>query len=128
MTLATVVSRALAGIEAPEVIVELHLGPGLPTCQGQLLIAQTKHPASDALQLRWDVSREKRGSLHVAGFHPNRYWRADVTYGLRSSLRRRSNFPLVRRAEPAPPGTRPPQLLARVLAEELHAYCRFWKT
>jgi magnesium chelatase family protein len=30
MALATVASRALAGIEAPEVIVEVHLGPGLP--------------------------------------------------------------------------------------------------
>ena len=30
MTVATVASRALAGIEAPEVSVEVHLGPGLP--------------------------------------------------------------------------------------------------
>ena len=30
MALATVASRALAGIEAPEVSVEVHLGPGLP--------------------------------------------------------------------------------------------------
>ncbi|MGH8688704.1 MAG: magnesium chelatase domain-containing protein, partial [Burkholderiales bacterium] len=30
MSLATVASRALAGIDAPEVIVEVHLGPGLP--------------------------------------------------------------------------------------------------
>jgi magnesium chelatase family protein len=30
MALATVASRALAGIEAPEVTVEVHLGPGLP--------------------------------------------------------------------------------------------------
>jgi len=30
MTVATVASRALAGIEAPEVTVEVHLGPGLP--------------------------------------------------------------------------------------------------
>jgi len=30
MALATVASRALAGIEAPEVAVEVHLGPGLP--------------------------------------------------------------------------------------------------
>jgi len=30
MTLAVVASRALAGIDAPEVIVEVHLGPGLP--------------------------------------------------------------------------------------------------
>jgi len=30
MSLATVASRALAGIEAPEVTVEVHLGPGLP--------------------------------------------------------------------------------------------------
>ena len=31
MSLATVASRALAGIEAPEVAVEVHLGPGLPS-------------------------------------------------------------------------------------------------
>jgi len=30
MTVATVASRALAGIDAPEVTVEVHLGPGLP--------------------------------------------------------------------------------------------------
>ena len=30
MSVATVASRALAGIEAPEVTVEVHLGPGLP--------------------------------------------------------------------------------------------------
>src|SRR3954462_9218206 len=30
MTVASVASRALAGIEAPEVTVEVHLGPGLP--------------------------------------------------------------------------------------------------
>ena len=30
MTVATVASRALAGIDAPEVSVEVHLGPGLP--------------------------------------------------------------------------------------------------
>src|ERR1051325_7580217 len=30
MSVATVASRALAGIEAPEVAVEVHLGPGLP--------------------------------------------------------------------------------------------------
>src|SRR5258705_10015755 len=30
MTIATVSSRALAGIEAPEVTIEVHLGPGLP--------------------------------------------------------------------------------------------------
>jgi magnesium chelatase family protein len=30
MTVATVASRALAGVEAPEVTVEVHLGPGLP--------------------------------------------------------------------------------------------------
>ena len=30
MPLAVVASRALAGIEAPEVTVEVHLGPGLP--------------------------------------------------------------------------------------------------
>ena len=30
MTVATVASRALAGIDAPEVAVEVHLGPGLP--------------------------------------------------------------------------------------------------
>ncbi|MCD6041507.1 MAG: Mg chelatase-related protein, partial [Burkholderiales bacterium] len=30
MTVATVASRALAGIEAPEVTGEVHLGPGLP--------------------------------------------------------------------------------------------------
>src|SRR3982751_4487822 len=30
MSVATVASRALAGIEAPEVSVEVHLGPGLP--------------------------------------------------------------------------------------------------
>jgi len=30
MALATVASRALAGIDAPEVTVEVHLGPGLP--------------------------------------------------------------------------------------------------
>jgi magnesium chelatase family protein len=30
MTVATVASRALAGIDAPEVCVEVHLGPGLP--------------------------------------------------------------------------------------------------
>jgi len=30
MALATVASRALAGIDAPEVMVEVHLGPGLP--------------------------------------------------------------------------------------------------
>jgi magnesium chelatase family protein len=30
MSIATVASRALAGIEAPEVSVEVHLGPGLP--------------------------------------------------------------------------------------------------
>jgi magnesium chelatase family protein len=30
MTIATVASRALAGIDAPEVTVEVHLGPGLP--------------------------------------------------------------------------------------------------
>ena len=30
MALATVASRALAGITAPEVTVEVHLGPGLP--------------------------------------------------------------------------------------------------
>ena len=30
MSLALVASRALAGIEAPEVAVEVHLGPGLP--------------------------------------------------------------------------------------------------
>jgi magnesium chelatase family protein len=30
MALATVASRALAGIDAPEVSVEVHLGPGLP--------------------------------------------------------------------------------------------------
>lgn len=30
MSVATVTSRALAGIDAPEVIVEVHLGPGLP--------------------------------------------------------------------------------------------------
>src|SRR5881394_3541652 len=30
MALATVASRALAGIAAPEVMVEVHLGPGLP--------------------------------------------------------------------------------------------------
>ncbi|HWA39885.1 MAG TPA: YifB family Mg chelatase-like AAA ATPase [Burkholderiales bacterium] len=30
MSIATVTSRALAGIEAPEVTVEVHLGPGLP--------------------------------------------------------------------------------------------------
>ena len=30
MTVATVASRALAGIEAPEVTIEVHLGPGLP--------------------------------------------------------------------------------------------------
>ncbi|MGH8766051.1 MAG: YifB family Mg chelatase-like AAA ATPase [Burkholderiales bacterium] len=30
MSLATVASRALAGIDAPEVVVEVHLGPGLP--------------------------------------------------------------------------------------------------
>ncbi len=30
MTLAVVASRALAGIAAPEVAVEVHLGPGLP--------------------------------------------------------------------------------------------------
>src|SRR6478752_4646126 len=30
MTVASVASRALAGIEAPEVSVEVHLGPGLP--------------------------------------------------------------------------------------------------
>jgi magnesium chelatase family protein len=31
MSLATVASRALAGIDAPEVAVEVHLGPGLPS-------------------------------------------------------------------------------------------------
>lgn len=31
MTVATVASRALAGIDAPEVSVEVHLGPGLPS-------------------------------------------------------------------------------------------------
>ena len=31
MSLALVASRALAGIDAPEVTVEVHLGPGLPT-------------------------------------------------------------------------------------------------
>ena len=31
MSLAVVISRALTGIEAPEVVVETHLGPGLPT-------------------------------------------------------------------------------------------------
>ena len=31
MTVATVASRALAGIDAPEVAVEVHLGPGLPS-------------------------------------------------------------------------------------------------
>jgi magnesium chelatase family protein len=31
MTVATVASRALAGVEAPEVTVEVHLGPGLPS-------------------------------------------------------------------------------------------------
>jgi magnesium chelatase family protein len=31
MTVATVASRALAGVEAPEVSVEVHLGPGLPS-------------------------------------------------------------------------------------------------
>ena len=31
MALAVVISRALTGIEAPEVVVETHLGPGLPT-------------------------------------------------------------------------------------------------
>src|SRR5205823_14439821 len=31
MTVATVASRALAGIDAPEVTVEVHLGPGLPS-------------------------------------------------------------------------------------------------
>ena len=31
MSLATVASRALAGIDAPEVTVEVHLGPGLPS-------------------------------------------------------------------------------------------------
>ena len=30
MALASVASRALAGIDAPEVTVEVHLGPGLP--------------------------------------------------------------------------------------------------
>ncbi|HEY5898009.1 MAG TPA: magnesium chelatase domain-containing protein, partial [Burkholderiales bacterium] len=30
MTVATVASRALAGVDAPEVTVEVHLGPGLP--------------------------------------------------------------------------------------------------
>ena len=30
MTVATVASRALAGIDAPEVTIEVHLGPGLP--------------------------------------------------------------------------------------------------
>src|ERR671921_1305238 len=30
MSVATVASRALAGIDAPEVTVEVHLGPGLP--------------------------------------------------------------------------------------------------
>src|SRR4051812_49497827 len=30
MTVATVASRALSGIDAPEVTVEVHLGPGLP--------------------------------------------------------------------------------------------------
>ncbi|HTL26439.1 MAG TPA: magnesium chelatase domain-containing protein, partial [Burkholderiales bacterium] len=30
MALATIASRALAGIAAPEVTVEVHLGPGLP--------------------------------------------------------------------------------------------------
>src|SRR4051794_17227111 len=30
MSVATVASRALAGIEAPQVTVEVHLGPGLP--------------------------------------------------------------------------------------------------
>src|SRR5437763_14137784 len=30
MTVAIVASRALAGIDAPEVTVEVHLGPGLP--------------------------------------------------------------------------------------------------
>src|SRR3990167_9141209 len=30
MALATVASRALAGIDAPEATVEVHLGPGLP--------------------------------------------------------------------------------------------------
>src|SRR4030081_4122339 len=30
MTIAAVSSRALAGIEAPEVTIEVHLGPGLP--------------------------------------------------------------------------------------------------
>src|SRR3954464_9816178 len=30
MTIATVASRALAGIDAPEVTIEVHLGPGLP--------------------------------------------------------------------------------------------------
>src|SRR5688572_25646811 len=31
MSLASVASRALAGIDAPEVVVEVHLGPGLPS-------------------------------------------------------------------------------------------------
>jgi len=31
MTVATVASRALAGVDAPEVTVEVHLGPGLPS-------------------------------------------------------------------------------------------------
>src|SRR6476659_783440 len=30
MTVATVASRALSGVQAPEVTVEVHLGPGLP--------------------------------------------------------------------------------------------------
>src|SRR5213075_2069321 len=30
MTVATVASRALCGVQAPEVTVEVHLGPGLP--------------------------------------------------------------------------------------------------
>src|SRR3954467_2785966 len=30
MSIATVASRALAGVDAPEVTVEVHLGPGLP--------------------------------------------------------------------------------------------------
>jgi magnesium chelatase family protein len=31
VSLAVIISRALTGIEAPEVVVETHLGPGLPT-------------------------------------------------------------------------------------------------